>query len=145
MDLTVKIEGLESLQKAFSLLPQRVAVKAASKAVRAGANVILKAARMKVPVDTGNLKKSIAVKVLNKRRDAMQVAAIIGPRVVNRRSKAKHDGFYGFFVEYGTKKVRSQPFMRPAYDENKVAAQQAIMDIVGEAIEREAQALYGVK
>ena len=146
MQLQVSIEGLDDLKKAFDLLPKRVAVRAASKAVREGAKIIQKAARAKVPVDTGNLKRSITIKVLNKKREAMEVAALIGPGT-GYFSKSKKtrvgDGFYGFFVEYGTKKMKAQPFMRPAYDENTVAAQQAIVNVIGEAIETEAQKLYG--
>lgn len=142
----MNIEGLDELKKAFNLLPQRVAAKAASKSVREGAKVIQKAAKAKVPVDTGNLKRSIAIKVLNKKRDAMEVVAIIGPgagHFSKKKQTRTGDGFYGFFVECGTKKMKAQPFMRPAYDESKIEAQQAIMDIIGEAIETEAQKLYG--
>jgi HK97 gp10 family phage protein len=148
MELKVSFEGLKELEQAFDLLPRRVGVKAASKAVREGAKIIQKAARANVPVDTGNLRRSISVKVLNKRRDALEVAAIIGPATgyVSKRGKNAGkkvgDGFYGFFVEYGTKDTKAQPFMRPAYDENVQAAQQAIVDVIGEAIEREAQAFY---
>ena len=151
MDLKVSFEGLDELKRAFDLLPQRVAVLAASKAVRAGANVILKAARAKVPTDTGNLKRSLAIKILNKKRDAMNVAALIGPRSGRVAKKGKfagkkiNDGFYGFFVEYGTKKMRAEPFMRPAFDENVVAVQQAIVDVIGEAIEAEARKFYRVR
>ena len=149
MELKVDFKGLDELKKAFDLLPKRVAVKAASKAVREGAKIIQKAARAKVPVDTGNLRRSISVKILNKKRDAMQVAALIGPGTgyFSKRGKNKgkraNDGFYGFFVEYGTAKTAAEPFMRPAYDENTGAVQQKIMDVIGEAIEAEAQKLYG--
>lgn len=146
MELNVQIEGLEQLKRAFDLLPKRVAVSAASKSVREGAKVIQKAARSKVPVDTGNLRRSIIVKVLNKNRDAMEVAALIGPGrgYFSKKKNAKTgDGFYGFFLEYGTVKMKAKPFLRPAYDENKVAAQQAIVDVIGAAIESEAQKLYG--
>lgn len=148
MDLQVSIEGLDDLKKAFDQLPGKVGVKASSKAVREGAKVIQKAARAKVPVDTGNLKKSISVKILNQKRDALEVAALIGPgagyfsKRGKNAGKRVNDGFYGFFVEYGTKDTKPQPFMRPAFDENRVAAQQAILDIIGEAIESEAQKFY---
>ena len=148
MELKVSFEGLNELKKAFDLLPQRVGVKASSKAVREGAKVIQEAARAKVPVDTGNLKRSISIKVLNKKRDALQVAALIGPgtgyfsKRGKNAGKRVNDGFYGFFVEYGTKRSKATPFMRPAYDENVQAAQQAIVNVIGEAIEKEARAFY---
>jgi HK97 gp10 family phage protein len=105
MDLKIDVKGLKELEKALTLLPLRVAVKHASKAVREGAKVIQQAARAKVPVDTGNLKRSISVKVLNRNRDAYQVTAMVGPEIVGRRSskKKKIDAFYAHWVEYGTK------------------------------------------
>jgi HK97 gp10 family phage protein len=145
MELKVEFKGLEDLKKAFDLLPKKVAVKAASKAVRAGARIIQKAARSKVPVDSGNLRRSVTIKILNKRRDAMQVAALVGPGsgyFSKKKGQKTGDGFYGFFVEYGTKRFKAKPFMRQAFDENKAAAQQAIMDVIGEAIEAEAQKFY---
>lgn len=33
--------------------------------------------------------------------------------------KAQLSAFYGFFVEYGTKKMRARPFMRPAVNRAK--------------------------
>lgn len=154
MELKIQIEGLNELKQAFDLLPKRVAARAASKSVRAGAKPILKAAKAKVPKDTHNLENSIASKILNKNRDAMNVAAIIGPRVKYRRvtnkTSAKYndkvnDGFYGYFVEHGTRKMRARPWLRPAFDENKVAAQQAIVNTIGEAIQAEAQKFYRIR
>jgi HK97 gp10 family phage protein len=51
-----------------------------------------------VPVDTGRLQASITTT-----RDA-PLQASIGPRGVE----------YGIYVEYGTYKMRAQPYMRPA-------------------------------
>lgn len=153
MELQISFEGLDDLKKAFDLLPKQVAIRAASKAVRAGAKPILEAARANVPKDTGNLAKSLAIKVLNQKRDAMEVVALIGPRTKYRRvynkkreqynAKLVADGWYGFLVEYGTHNTKAQPWLRPAFDANKVAAQQAIVDTIGEAIQAEASKFYG--
>lgn len=155
--VTVSFEGLDELKKVFEMLPKRVALRAASQAVRAGAKPILEAARAKCPVDTGNLKASLAIKILNQKRDAMDVVALIGPQTKYRRIKRADkilkgrqkynvkldekggDGFYGFFIEKGTRFYPAHPFLRPAYDENKVKAQQIIIDTVGDAIMAEMQ------
>ena len=176
MNFESEFQGLEQLKKAFDLLPKRVAAKAAAPAVKAGAKIIQAAARAKVPIDTGNLKRSITIKVLSRNRDGMSVTALIGPasesrsKKVGKRGRRWGDGFYGYFVEYGTRRQFSggktgkriqalksekrlkefnqhggtppKPFMRPAYDENKGAAQQAMLDVIGNAIEAEAKKFY---
>ena len=67
----------------------------------------------------GNLKASIRHGVL-KRRDKSAVIAMI---YTDSGSRARHDGFYGRFVEKGTKKMQGRHFMRSALNAN---AQDAI-------------------
>lgn len=175
MQVKSVIQGLPELERAFKALPERVAVGAASKAVKAAGEVIANVAKSLVPVDTGNLKRTIGVKVLNKKRGPYQVAAIIGPRVglkslKPKKNKSKNhrksgDGFYGYFVEYGTggqlsherkkpissskrKKyaeshggMRPRPFMRPAFDQASGAAEKVMVDILKKEIEKAAQEL----
>ena len=54
-----------------------------------------------VPVDTGRLKGSIAVKDL-------------GPYNFELRAGYTNDVDYAQYVEYGTSKMKAQPFLRPA-------------------------------
>lgn len=54
------------------------------------------------PVDTGRLRSSIAEEV---GRDAEGIVGRVGTDVV-----------YGPFIEYGTRRMRAQPFLRPALD-----------------------------
>jgi len=66
------------------------------------ASVILQgAARRNTPVDTGRLRSSIS-------RDVQKDEATVGTNVN-----------YAQFVEYGTKRMKAQPFMRPAVDKNR--------------------------
>lgn len=53
------------------------------------------------PVDTGTLRASIATEVKDK-------TATVGTNV-----------HYAAYVEYGTVKMKAQPYLRPALDENK--------------------------
>ncbi|MNY41310.1 hypothetical protein D3C86_1761160 [compost metagenome] len=46
------------------------------------------------------------------------------------------DFFYAHFVEYGTSKMAAKPFMRPAYDQNKEKAVQAIKDRISKRLEK---------
>lgn len=129
-----KITGGKELQAALKQLPAKFQKRIEKNALRAGARVIAKEAKTRVPVDTGALKKSIRV-VTGKTREGARVYVTAG-------AGGKHDAFYAHMVEFGTKahftqkggatKVgqfaltkaeagrhpgsRPQPFMRPAID-----------------------------
>ena len=60
-------------------------------------------AKLRSPVDTGNLRSSISHKVTTNK------ATIFVPQSVS----------YGVFVEYGTSRQAPQPYMEPALRENK--------------------------
>ena len=104
IDVDMK-EVLKNLEK----LPEKVQKRVVKGAVRAAAKPIVKEARRLVPVRTGNLKKSIGVNA--RRSDKTTVRVSISPRKGGR-----YDGFYGHFVEFGTKNSAPHPFMRPAFE-----------------------------
>lgn len=60
-------------------------------------------AKLRCPVDTGNLRDSIKYRV-----DESEAAVIIGTNVE-----------YAPYVEFGTAKMQAQPYLRPAVIENK--------------------------
>jgi HK97 gp10 family phage protein len=120
--------------------------------VETGATVIQESAKEKCPVDTGALQSSIAVDMQRGihsmlaggalSSSAFAVSAVIAP-----------DMPYAAFVEYGTgqrgaaspgagegpykadwKGMVAQPYMRPAYEENKDHAVDFIRTAVGDAI-----------
>ena len=59
----------------------------------------------------GNLKKSIGSWSLKKgaRYSGSAVVVVVGTRGI---------GWYGRFIELGTRFIKARPFMRPAYDAN---------------------------
>lgn len=59
-------------------------------------------AARKAPVDTGNLRNSIVFKV-----DSPSDSVIIGTNVE-----------YGKYQEFGTSRMKAQPYLRPAVDEH---------------------------
>ena len=61
----------------------------------------------------GNLRRSIKVLPLRKTK-----SVIIGPNL-QKSGGAGADGYYAHFVEFGTAHSPAQPYMRPAFDENK--------------------------
>ena len=128
--ISVKVDGADELARLLRGLDKKLRTKAYRAALTAGADIVLKAAKANVPVDTGNLKKSLAKQVRVTRR--AHVA-----RIGWRQGKgAKNDGFYGHMVEYGTAHSAARPFMRPALDENEHAVVKAYGDEIQRALDR---------
>lgn len=109
------------------------------KAVLAGSYVVRDAARAKAPVWTGRLQAAIITKYIPEQSKAGTVTYFVlaksgkkfsqqsfmqrGFDMTNwRATKTKVvglDAFYWRFVEFGTYKMPAQPFLRPAFDENR--------------------------
>lgn len=98
------------LLKALKKFPDNIQKNVMTGAVRAAAKPIVSAARANVPVDSGNLKKSIGT-VKRKSRDKTKIRFSVTPR-----KGGKYDGWYGHMLEFGTSKMAAQPFMRPAFE-----------------------------
>lgn len=130
--VTVKVEGLRELGDRMKGLSEAMNNRIARAATAAGAVVIRDAAKQKVAVDTGNLKKNVIVKRLPKGESPFTSEHIVTVRQGKLTKKQKaaglEDAFYGRFVEYGTAKMPARPYMRPAFDQNKEKAVQAIKD-----------------
>lgn len=110
--MSSEIKGLEELIKNLTALPDKLEKRVIRAAVRQGANVIKKKAQDYVPVDKGDLKKSIKVS------GSKAKPGVIAFKVRPTGNKKKGISiFYGRFQEFGTSKMPAHPFMRPAYDE----------------------------
>lgn len=82
--------------------------------VKKTAQKIKKSARSRVAVDEGDLKKSIGM-----RRSKDGLSAVVGP-FGKKGSTTKYGVFWrAHFIEWGTVDQPAQPFMTPAYEENK--------------------------
>lgn len=151
---STKIDGLKELNEALKRLPENVAKNVLRGATNAGASVIRKEAQQRAPVYTGNvgtghpppgtLKKSI---IQRQRRDLsglVKQVFNIGVRAGVTRDKAgnkKLGAYYWWWVEFGTSKMAAKPFMRPAFEAQKLAAVEAIRKYLAERIPREAEKL----
>lgn len=148
----VTLKGFKQLEKKLLGLEKKVAKKLVRRALRDGAKIIHQEARLRVPVKTGRLRRSIKVKAAKKRKKH-QVAII----VQCGEGDFVGDTFYGGMIEFGYEKVpvyrgsdgrfRSakrgtqptttvppQPFMRPAFDSKKGAAVSAIENTLSAGI-----------
>lgn len=120
----------EMVLKALRNLPQNIQNNVMTGAVRAGAKTIADEAKELVPIDTGDLKKSIKPK--KRRAKRYQTKFTISP--VRGKGMA---GWRAHFVEFGTSKQSAQPFMRPAYENNDDKAIKAIGEYIHKRIPEE--------
>lgn len=137
--VTVDEKGLKQMKKILQNFPINVRKNAIKGMVRAGAKVIEEEAKRLVPVDTGNLRESIST-ISQNSKDKNIAHYAVTP--LKNKSKTKRfissngtkwsikgqvaDGYYAHMIEFGTSKMKAQPFLRPAeskhseaYDESK--------------------------
>lgn len=144
-DTWVKIDGLDDLARRMKALGDDLTSKIAVSATGAGARVIRKLAKQKAPiapadyevegqrVERGNLPKQIVVKRVPKSKRTMT-----SEHVVAVRGKRK-DGYanrIGQLQEFGTVKQDPQPFMRPAFEQGKGEALDAIVKTLKRRIDK---------
>lgn len=89
-----------------------------SRAVKQGAEDVALAAKARVPIDEGDLKRAIHVE----RQGAAEYTVVAGSR--------DEDVFYGHLVEFGTTHSHAQPFLVPALE----ATQPVVVGRVAEAL-----------
>lgn len=119
-----RVVGLKELQKRLKGLGDSRAKKAQRKALREQAKVLQQEMKINAPVDTGNLRRSIAIKV-DRRRDRKGFYAAIGPAIKTGKRKGvdtitSDGGRYAPFVEFGTMQGQQpQPFVRETWEDRK--------------------------
>lgn len=110
----LEVEGIEDINRILGELTPKFAGNLSRAFVHGLASEVTKEAKKRVPKRTGTLKKSIKAKRKRSTPDKP-----ISDVVVEQGKSAKNDGFYWFFVEYGTGgpvPQPEQPFLRPARD-----------------------------
>lgn len=111
MKLDFKFEGVGLFNSKCGKLKNSVSGPAMEKASLEKAKVITEDARSRAPLGpTGNLKRSLVAKLLDKRGDNPRVAIAAVDRKI-----APHSGL----VEWGTSKMAARPYFRPAVDAHK--------------------------
>lgn len=80
----------------------------------------------RVPVDTGDLARSIEVKL-----GSDKLSAEIGPGVRTRRAM-RDAGWRARFIEFGTEKMAARPFLFPAFEESR----REVIDIIDRGVDR---------
>jgi len=141
----VTVSGLKELQAELRKLGDDMTKKIARSATNAGAQIIRKRAKQLAPiadedyvvegqpVQRGNLPKQIVVK-----RVKPSETPYTSEHVVAVRGKRQH-GYanrIGILNEFGTVKMAAQPFMRPAFEQEKGFAVGAMVKKIRERIEK---------
>ncbi len=115
--MKVTVNGIDDLKKALGALPAKLRRKALTKALRAGARVVQKAARAAVPVlatptayrTKGLLKRRLSVRVSKASRQAGNVGVFVNIKPNRAGAKSPLDPFYWRFVAFGTKAHTIKP------------------------------------
>lgn len=97
---SIKVTGIDELQMK---LKKNVQMSDIKKVVRKNGSDMQKKAQKNAPVDTGTLQRSITLEM----RDSGKTAEV-EPTVD-----------YGAYVELGTRFMTAQPYLKPAFDEQK--------------------------
>ncbi|MCG7508873.1 HK97-gp10 family putative phage morphogenesis protein [Mesorhizobium retamae] len=135
--VSVKVEGLRELEQALKQLPKANAKAVLRRTLKEAGEPIAKAARAKAPKFEMYLSESIDVGTKLSRRQAglhkkqSPVEMFVGPGP----DPAAH------LAEFGSIHGPAQPFMRPAWDENKDQALETIANLTWLEIEKTAARL----
>lgn len=154
--ISVKVGGLRELGQKMQQLGKKTANRIAVKAMRQGGAIIRDTARTKAPVlqenvphrRKGTLKKSIATRTKIKQGRTETIVWVKGASQKQiSRFKGKsgkggaynpNDPYYWRYVEFGTSKMAARPFMRPAFEQSKQQAANAITETLKAEIHKEA-------
>lgn len=96
---------IDKAQAQLKMLSSNVSL-SLSEAAEQAADVMLESAKSKAPFRTGDLRDSIEKAAHEIRSDYAAWKVYAGV-------------FYASYLEYGTRKMRKRPFMRPAFDESR--------------------------
>lgn len=129
--------GVEKFYKQLDALEAAVQKKIVRKALKAGGKIIAKEAKIRAPVDTGELKSKIKVWALKRSRKR------IGVLVGTSAKEYTGDQFCGAFVEHGTSKMEPRPWLGPAIEAKRAEATAAVEREMAAGIDREIARLKG--
>jgi HK97 gp10 family phage protein len=143
----IEVKGLRELGERMRALSKDVNTKIARAATNAGAQVIKKLAQQKAPVSDpsvtpnippGNLRDNIYVRRNTKTRLTSQHVVTVRHKGKKLIGKPYQVGVYN---EFGTVKMAAQPFMRPAFNQGKGQALEAIKKRLLQRIEKAEKAV----
>lgn len=133
--INMNLQGMQELERTIrrlGILPQKVVTKSAKK----GATVILRAAKIMAPKDSGELRRGIIVKGEKTRKKGKKVYQVVMDAAKNdvfvKMTKTGKRYYYPASMEYGFKhyydKIPGHRFLKKACDNNLDAIYAKIME-----------------
>jgi HK97 gp10 family phage protein len=130
MAYTIKVEGVEALQKAFEEKRKEIE-QATAETLNECADLVVESAKDKVLVLTGETQRAIDKSEVENKEGVMDIE--VG---IRNEPPFRKDGFKARFQEKGTSKQRAHPFLRPALIENKDAINEKMTGVLSKAVEK---------
>ena len=116
------VHGEREIIDIINLIGPTVGKKAMRQSLRRGAKFVVEDAKALAPRDTGQLERSISARAQKRSRTSFGYSAIIKPD----SPAAK----YGFALEFGTKHIAADPFLRQAgYANRQKTYEFAVVDV----------------
>jgi HK97 gp10 family phage protein len=130
------VEGIEQMRRRLvTELPKRVRL-ALEAAMIASADRIVAGARLRVPVDEGEVRDSIRHHgVKEGKRGGLYIAVTAGDTSTLSDEKGKRYQV-ARLLEFGTVKMAAQPYMLPSYHANRASARRRMRRAITDAIMR---------
>ncbi|MBD9569037.1 HK97-gp10 family putative phage morphogenesis protein [Ensifer sp. ENS08] len=125
-------KGVKELEKKLLAMPKRVEI-AARKAMEKGADELVQMMRRLVPVDQGDLRESIAWTWGEAPKESV-VLAESEPDARGLKITVYATDYKARWIEFGTIKMRAQPFFFPSYRTLRKRIQSRIKREVKKAI-----------
>jgi HK97 gp10 family phage protein len=123
------VQGIDRLQRLVDQIPKKVRA-GLETAMTESAALIAAGARLRVPVETGELRDTIhQTDVREGKRGGLYVAITAGERTKNNYNTAR-------IVEFGTMDTPAQPFLLPSYRANRKRAQRRMRKAIVDAIRK---------
>ena len=116
MNLTMKVEGLDELNRRLNRLESKQIKKIVRSSAMKSTTPMVRAMKSNVEVDDGHLKKSIG-----RQSRFFRKGKFFSMKIGIRSKQVADDSWinvYGPMLEYGTLKMSAKPWMRPAFDEH---------------------------
>jgi HK97 gp10 family phage protein len=141
MEVKVEIQGLTGVEDALANAGPKLAKKALRKALRAGGQIFIDQAKQRAPVlvkgtpqrRPGELRDSIkGIVKMSPKQESGRIT--VGP-TYGKSERRDSPGLYGLFVEFGTRYMPAQPYMRPAFDQNARRALDAATEVLRAAVD----------
>lgn len=149
---TVQIHGLNEVRRALKRLPKEIRKKELNKALRPGAKLIQATARAMAPRGEGffrrlrgkewaHFKGTLAnsIQIRTEKKKFLNDAAKLRVGVISSNRDFNIGAWYWRFVEFGTSKMAAKPFLVPAFEISKYAADKLIRTSLLKGVQRQAR------